>query len=295
MHEVVFDLPVRIYWTPGPAASDEFVAAVRRSRPLAVALNLKGVEELRPLDLPWDGVSASAVFHGWKDHQGVLPDGEVSRWEFPVEDTDDVNRIGMESFCGVSASRAFLRFVPLKGELKRLPEIMESASRWGCGLTLPNRTVNVITTRGGAAFPDPVEFDEVTTERLQEAACAMSPGALRVHDYILSRILKCEATETGGCQAANAVAFVDKDGMVYPCESFKIPMGNLHVREMASIWSSPARKEFLKEMRKLPVVCRACEDLPACSGGCRGEAYHRTGMHGNPDPICPRYEAKSGD
>jgi radical SAM protein with 4Fe4S-binding SPASM domain len=291
MPDTIFDLPFRIYWNPGPAAPAGLVKAVRKSEPLTVILQLKNTDELVRLGLPWDGTSVVAVLHGWEDHKGSLPVEGVDRWEFPVEDLTGINRIETECFFGVSASRTALRWIPRKGGLHMLPEMVRSAARLGCGLTLPNPTVDVITTRGAAAFPDPLEFDEQLMDRVREAAGGLTPKALRVHDYILAKALNLSEAGSVGCQAANSIAFVDEDGVVYPCESFKVALGNLNSMEMGSIWSSPARGEILKEIGLMPLACSTCADLSACRGGCRGAAFHLRGRHGEPDPVCPRFEA----
>ena len=206
----------------------------------------------------------------------------------PVNTIDEVGPL-LEalSFFGGPPPRCSLRWTPRRGDLRRLPEMLKTAARLRCGLTLPNRPAGVITTQGVRGFPDPGELDERMVLTLRDMCGLFPPGALRIHDFILAQAMGKKGAEPNGCEAGNSIAFIEEDGMVYPCESLRLPMGSLCGMEMEEIWSSPVRKNLLEDIRSVPDLCLSCVKLAFCRGGCRGAPYHLAGHFGLPDPLCP--------
>jgi radical SAM protein with 4Fe4S-binding SPASM domain len=89
---------------------------------------------------------------------------------------------------------------------------------------------------------------------------------LRIHDFIISEFLGLDGSEPGGCEAGNSIAFIDCDGIVYPCCSLLIPLGDLNEDDFDGIWKNPARDRIRKDLLELPSVCRSCSLLAACQG-----------------------------
>ena len=286
-----FDLPWRIHWRPGSQASPAVVDAIKKANPLAVTVHVDSVEQLEGTGLPWDGCALVVILDGWRDHDvqqtGPLPAMAVNRWEFPVSDPDEAAVLVKRGFMGVDPAMAALRWYPVRGKFGHLVPIFEIASRHGCSVTLPNRPAGVITSVGEETFPDPSELDTALVEAVKVAASAIVPGGIRVHDFILTRILELESTEPSGCEAGNAIVYIDESGTVYPCETLVVPMGNLEKEGLDAIWASPLRDRIRADVGKMPGLCASCPELTMCQGGCRGAVYHLKGHYSTPDPMCP--------
>ena len=286
-----FDLPWRIHWRPGPNVSLAIVDSIKRANPLAVTIHIEDEAQLETAGLPWDGTSLVIVHHGWRNQSlsqsAPLTSHEVSRWEFPIGGPGEVTTLAETGFLGVDPSTAALRWYPVSGKFNDLVKVLELAAEHGCSVTLPNRPAGVITSEGEGAFPDPSELDPVLAGAIKAAAAAFDPGRIRVHDFILSRILELESTEPSGCEAANAIAYVDEKGTVYPCETLMVPMGQLGREELDSIWASPVRARVRSDVEKMPGICVRCPELAMCRAGCRGAVYHLKGHYGDIDPLCP--------
>jgi GeoRSP system SPASM domain protein len=286
-----FDLPWRIHWRPGSQASPVIVSAIRKANPLAVTAHVEGVEELAATGLPWDGCALVVILGGWREHADfqatLLQPLAVNRYEFPIDDPDEAAVLAQNGFMGVDPAMVALRWYPVRGRFDHLVPILEIAARHGCSVTLPNRPAGVITSVGVETFPEPSELDAVLAETVKAAASGLVPGRIRVHDFILARILEQESTEPSGCEAGNAIVFIDESGTVYPCETLLVPMGNLENEELDTIWASPLRDRIRADVGKMPGLCASCPELTICRGGCRGAVYHLKGHYSAPDPMCP--------
>ena len=138
-------------------------------------------------------------------------------------------------------------------------------------------------------------------ERLRAAAGAV--GALGrslrgkrliVHDFFLWKSLSAtfpgatgDRVEFSGCQAGTALAYVDWEGNLYPCDSLPIRLGSLEDGTFDEAWSSPARARVADAVRSTPWACEGCAEHRGCLGGCRGMAYLASGSLDSPDPACP--------
>jgi uncharacterized protein len=61
------------------------------------------------------------------------------------------------------------------------------------------------------------------------------------------------------------------NGDLYVCDHFVYPhwrLGNLHERPLEELLASPLLERFGRLKTQLPRVCRECEFLPYCHGGC---------------------------
>jgi len=282
-----FDLPWRIHWQPGDPVDQDLVESVRSCSPLAVTLEIERVGQLAPFDLPWENTSLVIVYRGWRDPgQGVVK-GAAKRWEFPIEGPGDAKYLANASFLGLAPADAAFRWFPRRGKMQDLVPILETVVSSGCGLTLPNRPAGVITSEGSEAFPDVGELSGEVLAGLKAYAKVLRAGRVRVHDFILTEALGLEGVEPQGCEAANSIAFIDREGKVYPCETLMVPMGDLRRERLDAVWASPLRDRLRRDVGSVPGLCSACRDLGRCRGGCRGAVYHLLGHYGAPDPLCP--------
>ena len=112
---------------------------------------------------------------------------------------------------------------------------------------------------------------------------------LFVHDLFLHRTLNLPCLggriEYAGCQAGDAIAYIDKAGTVYPCATFPVPLGELGRQTVKEIWSSAERLGLRERIVSAPGECAGCGELPDCKGGCRGLAWEIAGPEGK-DPNC---------
>jgi|GEM_PF-6631541 len=88
------------------------------------------------------------------------------------------------------------------------------------------------------------------------------------------------------CQAANARACVAWDGIVYPCESFLSPLGNLKNNSLREIWDSLIRRELAQNLAETPASCAGCRNLETCLGGCRGLTHFYRNSIEERDILC---------
>lgn len=114
---------------------------------------------------------------------------------------------------------------------------------------------------------------------------------LSVHDLFLHRELGLPGLgariEYAGCQAGDAIGFIDREGLVYPCSTWPEPLGRLGACGFAEIWASEARHALRETAHTLPEDCAGCGEAPDCKGGCIGMAY-ALGEPGGRDPGCER-------
>lgn len=76
------------------------------------------------------------------------------------------------------------------------------------------------------------------------------------------------------CLAGITGCTIGSNGGVRPCSHSHMEYGNIIVEPLAEIWK---KMEEWRNGEKIPDLCKKCKMLPNCSGGCRMEAYTRTG------------------
>jgi radical SAM protein with 4Fe4S-binding SPASM domain len=82
---------------------------------------------------------------------------------------------------------------------------------------------------------------------------------------------------------------VRADGNLYQCVFFVTdgpPIGNVAQISLAEALSRARERAVYREFTKPRRACASCEQLAACGGGCRGNAYLYTGNWLAPDPRC---------
>lgn len=129
--------------------------------------------------------------------------------------------------------------------------------------------------------------------QLAELTAALAPvprnPALRitVHDPFLWRgIFPATPFPEGRCQAANTMLAIDPEGIVYPCPTMPVPLGDLKVTSLGEIARGTAKKELRAHLTRLPAGCQECSDGDACKGGCRGRGERLSGSWEGIDPAC---------
>jgi GeoRSP system SPASM domain protein len=133
----------------------------------------------------------------------------------------------------------------------------------------------------------------LTRAQLEELAAALAPvprdAGLRVtvHDPFLWRgIFPDTPFPEGRCQAANTMLAIDQAGIVYPCPTMPVPLGDLKVTSLREIARGEAKKALRTELTRLPENCSDCSDAAGCKGGCRGRGQQLSGSWDGIDPAC---------
>ena len=127
---------------------------------------------------------------------------------------------------------------------------------------------------------DPVVF---ATHSGDEGPVDLRVPAEEVAKLLPWHLIDSEDLMTGDelpmCSAGHDFAAITPHGLVYPCLSMRLPMGNIRERSFADIWKNP-------EDKQLEVVREATwGELPSCSGcdaravcdRCPGLAFHEHG------------------
>lgn len=288
-NDLDFDQPWRIHWRLLGNDPSPVLDRVRECGPLAIILEVQSAEELSPLELPWPNTSFVVVLRGWRDVSDSLPAEGVNRWEFPVRGPEEARETAKIMSHRLRPGTGAFRWLPGRGRLSELPSLLEAALDTGFGVTLPNRPADGITSRSAVDQPLPGEVAALDMDVLKDLAAELGGERIRVHDFILSNIMGLSNTEPAGCEAANALSFLDVDGNVYPCDSLRVRMGSLRDEGLRAIWEKPIRGRIRRDVVSCPPVCSGCDALPLCKGGCRGISFHLKGHFGAPDPLCDRY------
>ena len=95
-------------------------------------------------------------------------------------------------------------------------------------------------------------------------------------------------------ERAGDVAVLERDGGFYACDHFVDPdhlIGNLRERSIERLAADPRMIDFGNAKRDtLPRVCRECDLLSSCNGGCpKDRAPAAPGEAGGINRLCPAY------
>lgn len=295
-----FSSPIRIRWDVdfrGRAGRTKRIARqIREAAPLTVSLRIDGERGLA--DLP-------AIVNEFHKGSACV---EAAIRLFPGADRILLWRYPIGVIWAVDGSRSFtddlpdgakaVSFVPDGETIRFLPDVVREFAESGAGvLQLPNvNAVRAVAERGHVPLATREQIGRAA-EETANAGVALPGKRLVVHDYFLWRALRDvlpeaagERVEFSGCQAGTAVAHVDWEGNVYPCESLPVHLGNLIDASFERIWAAPARKNIAAAIQAAPVSCDGCVRAADCLGGCRGAAYVSAGTMDAPDPSCPGRE-----
>ena len=89
------------------------------------------------------------------------------------------------------------------------------------------------------------------------------------------------------CSVGNNALTIMPDGTVYPCRRLPIPIGNILVDGLFSIWYDSELLWRVRNPDNFKGKCHNCDLFTSCRG-CRAMAYFCTGDYMAEDPQCPR-------
>ncbi len=289
-------MPIRVRWDVdfrGRVGRTKRIARrIREASPLFVELRIEGEAGLSEL---------SAIF---AEIHKCNPRIEATVKLFPGAAATARRGYPIDFIWGIDAREPFRRMLPdgaraisfVLGEdtYPDLPEVLEDFAESGLDtLHLPNvNAVRALAEKGHVPIPRPLQLQEAA-ERIPALHVSLSGKKLVVHDFFLWRVLRDsfpnetgERVEFSGCQAGSALAHVDWEGNVYPCDSLPVLLGNLQETPFGKIWDSPGRRQILAAIQTVPASCRSCDVMSSCLSGCRGMAYSANGSLDSPDPSC---------
>jgi radical SAM protein with 4Fe4S-binding SPASM domain len=292
-----FSLPIRIRWDVDFRERAGRVKRIARriaeASPLFVEVHIEGERGLR--ELPSIIAELQKTSSRVSLHLPLLPHAfDIPRRGYPVEYVWDVGPLAGFLPRLPEGAKA-ISFVPDADCADELPEVVSEFAESGLfELHLPNvNAVRAIASVGVVPVPG---IDRLRAAAAAVAALGLSLGGKRliVHDFFLWKSLSAtfpgatgDRVEFFGCQAGTALAYVDWEGGLYPCDSLPIRLGCLENETIEESWSAPARAAVVDAVRSTPLTCEGCHERLGCHGGCRGMAYLASGSLGAPDPACP--------
>jgi uncharacterized protein len=101
-----------------------------------------------------------------------------------------------------------------------------------------------------------------------------------IHTLLYGRASQCSFSQS--CANAHVLEF---NGDVYACDHFVYPrwlLGNLLETPLVELVQSETLQEFSRLKTDLPNLCRDCEYLPFCYGGC---PKHHMPLYGGPERV----------
>ena len=299
-----FSAPVRVYWD----LADGPEGGLGASKSIAVACELAGSKvffaALRLASGPMPGLGD--IISALKGGGARVTVSVCDPGSFPSKDViarADVLDLCPKDAAGLSGllkvaemeeagrEKISVSVVPTSDGGRQVEEIFGMAANSGIRLfSLPNPD---LVNLGGPA-------SRFVLDEGQRALCKKAvEGVLRplgetarlfVHDLFLHKALDLPGLaghiEYAGCQAGDAIAYIDKTGLVYPCRSMPFSVGDLKHASFRDIWSGEERNAVRARIMAVPDGCAGCAEKAVCKGGCRGLAFVEAGPGGR-DPCCP--------
>lgn len=74
--------------------------------------------------------------------------------------------------------------------------------------------------------------------------------------------------------------------LCYNCETEDLSIGNLKEKSFEEIWTNRFSKPIFQERKTENVICKDCEYVPLCDGGCPVNAYKEYGTMDAPNSHC---------
>ncbi|MGZ8460600.1 MAG: SPASM domain-containing protein [Candidatus Deferrimicrobiaceae bacterium] len=292
-----FSLPIRVRWDVDFRERSGRVKRIARriaeASPLFVELHICGKKGLR--DLPGILAELQKTPSRVSLHLPLLPQApDMARRGYPVDYVWDVGATAGFLALLPEGAKA-ISFVPGEHCADELPEVVAEFAGSGLfELHLPNvNAVRAIAAGGHVPVPG-IDRLRGTAEAVAALGLSLRGKRLIVHDYFLWKSLSKtfpgatgDRVEFSGCQAGTALAYVDWEGNLYPCDSLPIRLGGLEDGTFEEVWNAPARARVADAVRSTPWACEGCTEHRGCLGGCRGMAYISSGFLDAPDPACP--------
>jgi GeoRSP system SPASM domain protein len=296
--------PLRVYWAVAPAAQggmDGPLAArtageLNSLKVFFVTLRLCKGQRPDLADMIAALKPAVRVVVSVADTSAFPDDVSLSRAD--VLDLMPADADGLHELLGLTAGlygtgkQLSLSVVPARDNLDFIELSLDESVRAGIRVfNLPNPDVT-----GPGAIPGRFVLDAASRSGLKDIIeRSLGPLGdsvkLNVHDLFLHKELNLPGLggriEYAGCQAGDAIAYIDVSGVVYPCSSWPEPLGRLGESSFAEIWSGDARRNLREKAQKLPEECVSCAEQADCKGGCIGMAA-ALGRSGGRDPGCSR-------
>jgi GeoRSP system SPASM domain protein len=294
---VEFSLPIRVRWDVDfrerAGRVKRIARGIAEASPLFVELHISGKKGLK--ELPGIVAAMQQIPSRVSLHLPLLAQAsDMARRGYPV---DYVWNVGATAgfLPRLPEGAKAISFVPDEDTADELREVVaDFADSDLVELHLPNvNAVRAVATGGHVPVPG---IDRLRAAAGAVAALGLSlPGKrLVVHDFFLWKSLSAtfpgatgNRVEFSGCQAGTALAYIDWEGNVYPCDSLPIRLGSLEDRTFEDVWNSPTRARVADAVRSTPWACEGCAENRGCLGGCRGMAYLASGAFDAPDPACP--------
>jgi len=169
------------------------------------------------------------------------------------------------------------------GNWRQIPALFRFAFDCGCSrLVLPMQRLY----SGEKPFYLTREQLETLTVELKSIPRSQDMR-ITVHDPFLWRGVFPEIPfPQGRCQAANTMISIDQSGIVYPCPTMPVPIGDLKRESLRDIAHGSAKRELRKRLLSLPEMCVSCAEAVSCKGGCRGRGERISGSWDEIDPAC---------
>ena len=126
-------------------------------------------------------------------------------------------------------------------------------------ISLPNLPLfGDVLREAGEATPDVGQLAGLAG-RIAAALHGRPPVDLRVHHYGLWQALRAagvqphgEESPGAGCQAGNALAYIDPAGILYPCASLPVPLARVGVGAITEAWSGAGTRRAARRDRPTP-------------------------------------------
>jgi radical SAM protein with 4Fe4S-binding SPASM domain len=194
------------------------------------------------------------------------------------------------------ASWGAQRFYLTAGNLERVAAGIERAAAAGAtAISLPNLPLFGDVLRAAEAATPPAGKLAWLAGRIAAALAGRPAVDLRVHHYGLWQALRAagahphgEGLPGAGCQAGNALAYIDPAGILYPCASLPVPLARVNAGAIAAAWGGPSVAALREGIAQIPALCADCDCAPTCRGGCRGWAHYLASDWVTPGPDCAR-------
>ena len=118
-----------------------------------------------------------------------------------------------------------------------------------------------------------------------------------IHNYLyfpsleLKQKIKRESASKKICDAGTRKVFIDSNGDLYPCSLFaskpEFSIGNVFDESIIELWNNP-QLDCFRQGFETDVICKDCELLFLCNGGCPALTYLHTKKLVGVDPRCPK-------
>jgi GeoRSP system SPASM domain protein len=283
--------PIRLYWDltplPGsPVDQEKICAEIIALKILSLDLTATGAVLpdvcFRILDLCRSSrlavtltISPEAVTEDVLSRLAASPPKELLLEITDIHQLSDLSPLPAE-VAGIS-------FAVNDSSWQQLPDLFRFISANGCKrLVLPMQRLY------SGENPFYLSKSEQKTLASELAPIPRSPNLrITVHDPFLWRAVFPDTPfPEGRCQAANTMLAIDQSGIVYPCPTMPIPLGNLNTTSLTDIARGEAKRELRLKLLRLPEGCTACSDAGGCKGGCRGRGERLGGSWDGIDPAC---------